>query len=204
MENKAMHPKESMEIISRMIESRKTNWNDNGHILRVWGWLILFASIAHFVLLEFQFYQIFWTPWLITIIGAIYTIIYFARMKKSQGKAGFLDKLSGFLWWLFAVNAFALGFGFTFFFGHMGTGIILILLGFASAIDGRIMRFRPMLIGGLLTNLMGFFTLGWMLLLYKDVVASQNFIILLVGIGITLTNLIPGYIMKREFDRKNQ
>jgi len=40
--------------------------------------------------------------------------------------------------------------------------------------------------------------------MYKDVVDSQNFIILLVGLGITLTNLIPGYIMKREFDRKKQ
>jgi hypothetical protein len=201
MENKNLNPRESIELISRMIDIRKTNWNDSGHILRMWGWLILAASIAHFILLEFEFYRIFWTPWLITIAGAVYTLIFFTRLGKKQGKSGFLDKLSGFLWWLFAINAFALGFGFTFFFGHMGTGIILIMLGFASALDGKIMQFRPMITGGLITNVLGLFTLGWMLLVYKEVVTEQNFLILLVGVGITLTNIIPGYIMKSEFKK---
>lgn len=198
MENKNMDAKESLEIITRMIETRKSNWNDNGHILRMWGWLILFAAVAHFILFFFELYNIFWTPWLITIPGAIYSLIYFSKLKKKHGKSGFLDKLSGFIWWLFAINGFLLGFGFTFFFGHMGTGIILLLLGFAAAVDGKIMHFRPMVIGGIITNLMGFFTLFWMLLVYKEVFESQQFLILLVGAGISLTNLIPGYILKKE------
>jgi hypothetical protein len=204
MENKTLQAQESIEIISRMIESRKSNWNDNGHILRFWGWLILFASIGHFTLFQLEFYKIFWMTWFITIPGAIYSLVYFARLKKKHGKSGFLDKLSGFLWWVFAVNAFILGFGFTYTFGHLGTGIILIILGFAAALEGRIMRFKPMIICGFLTNLLGFFTLTWMILYYNEIVTSNSFIILLVGLGITLTNLIPGYILKREFNKKKQ
>lgn len=204
MENTDMHPKQSLEIITRMIEARKTNWNDNGHILRMWGWLILLASIAHFVMGELEMYHILWLPWLITIPGAIYTVIYFSKLKKKHGKSGFLDKLSGYIWWIFAANAFALGFGFSIFFGHMGTGIILILLGFAAVIDGKIMRFRSMVVGGILTNLLGLFTLFWMLMVYYDVLENQNFLILMVGLGITLTNIIPGYVLKKEFDNKNQ
>ncbi|MEA1873407.1 MAG: hypothetical protein U9N51_03125 [Bacteroidota bacterium] len=202
MENKTLQAQENMEIISRMIESRKSNWNDNGHILRFWGWLILLASIGHFTLFELGCYNFFWTTWLITIPGAIYSLIYFTRLKKKHGKSGFLDKLSGFLWWTFAINTFIIGFGFTFSIGHLGTGIILLLLGFAATIEGRIMRFRPMIICGFITNFLGFFTLTWMVLYYKEIVSTNNFIILLVGLGITFTNLIPGYIMKYEFKRK--
>lgn len=204
MKNSEMTVQDSLEIITKMIETRKSKWRDNGFILRFWGWLVLIASVGHYTLSVLELYQYIWFAWGLTILGAIYTPFHVAKIKKKKQKAEFLDKVSGFIWWTFAFNAFIIGFVFTYFWGHLTTGMILVLLGIAASIDGIIIRFKPMIIGGIITNLLGIFSLFWAVQILRGVVESQNFLILLVGAGICLTNIIPGYVLKKEFKSNNE
>lgn len=203
MDTNKLSATDSLEIITNMIEARKANWNNNGHILRMWGFLVLAASIGHYLLSLFGLYNYIWAAWSLTIIGAIYTPIYYSKYKKRFGESSFLDKISGFIWWTFAFNAFAFGFGLTWIWGHITTGLILVLLGVVAAIDGKLMRFPAMIWGGIITNIIGVFALVWIMLVYRDIVHQQDFLILLVGVGIVLTNLIPGFILKRAYKTKH-
>lgn len=199
MKDKQMTPQDSLELITRMIENRKSNWRDNGFIMIFWGWLIITSSIGHYILHHLELYNYIWMAWLTTILGAIYTPFHFAKIKKNLKKGEYLDKISGFIWWIFAINAFTFGFIFTPYWNHLTTGLILIILGISAAIDGRIIRFRPMVIGGIITNFLGLFCIYWTQLYNNGKVESISFLILFVGLGMTLTNIIPGYLIRKQY-----
>ena len=49
--NKEMNPQESLQIISEMIQKTQDNIRDGSTYFLLWGWLTLFASLAHYILL---------------------------------------------------------------------------------------------------------------------------------------------------------
>lgn len=77
-------------------------------------------------------------------------------------------------------------------------GLVLILLGIASVTEGYISQFKPSIIGGVIANLLGFVNLLICYFVSYDdpMIWTYTFVVLIVGIAVT--NLIPGYIIRRR------
>jgi hypothetical protein len=184
--NENLTPKESLEIISGMIKNRKTRLKSNGFMILFWGWLVIAAATGQIILMLLELYNICWTPWLLTLAGGVFAVLYGRRCKEKRSEQSHLDVISGTVWLMFALNAMILGFVFLpLVLGVKYMGIVLILLGMASVIEGVVSQFRPSVIGGIISNVLGFVNL---LLIFFFLI-----------IGILVTNIIPGYIIRKRY-----
>lgn len=73
--NENLTPKESLEIISGMINNRKTRLKSSGFMIIFWGWLVIAAAAGQMVLMYLELYNICWTPWLLTIAGGVFCFL---------------------------------------------------------------------------------------------------------------------------------
>ncbi|HPE87549.1 MAG: hypothetical protein EOL88_15225 [Bacteroidia bacterium] len=197
--NENLTPKESLEIISGMIKNRKTRLKSNGFMILFWGWLVIAAAIGQIILMLLELYSICWTPWLLTLAGGVFAIFYGRSCKEKRSEQSHLDVISGTVWLLFALNAMILGFVFLpLVLGIKYMGIVLILLGIASVTEGVVSQFRPSVIGGIISNVLGFVNLLLFFFLKDDPMLWIYTFVLLI-LGIFVTNIIPGYIIRRRY-----
>jgi len=100
----------------------------------------------------------------------------------------YLDSMLIYLWWSFTFTLILLLFmtfyGFISF--EVMNPLIVILFSMCTFVSGGIMRFRPLIIGGLMGWILG----GAAFFVERD---SQ---LLLTALAIVIAYLIPGYILK--------
>jgi hypothetical protein len=154
-------PEESLLLISKTIEETKKRLQENGHIIILWGSLtfIVFFSQYVFELLGLhKKFDIVWTCVLFPL-GAIYTFIYTRRkIKKNNIPKTVLGITIEAMGWVVGMNLMILA---SIFSDHLGKAlapIILILLAMFIIVIGISIKFKPITIGGILLNLIGFGT----------------------------------------------
>ena len=160
MEKTSFTPEESLLLITKTIEETKERFKENGHILILWGCLIFIVISSQYVLSLVGLYKkidIAWTNILYSI-GVIYTIIYSRRENKKNNPKTVLSNAVGIMGWVVGLNFFILA---VFFGNQLGSAlapIFLILFAFFLIMIGVLIKFKPIVIGGLLSNLIGFAT----------------------------------------------
>jgi len=154
-------PEESLLLISKTIEETKQRFQENGHIIILWGSLtfIVFFSQYVFELLGLhKKFDIVWTCVLFPL-GAIYTFIYTRRkIKKNNIPKTVLGITIEAMGWVVGMNLMILALIFSDHLGKALAPILLILLAMFIIVIGISIRFKPITIGGILLNLIGFGT----------------------------------------------
>lgn len=154
-------PEESLLLISKTIEETKKRLQENGHIIILWGSLtfIVFFSQYVFELLGLhKKFDIVWTCVLFPL-GAIYTFIYTRRkIKKNNIPKTVLGITIEAMGWVVGMNLMILALIFSDHLGKALAPIILILLAMFIIVIGISIKFKPITIGGILLNLIGFGT----------------------------------------------
>ena len=154
-------PEESLLLISKTIEETKKRLQENGHIIILWGSLtfIVFLSQYVFELLGLhKKFDIVWTCVLFPL-GAIYTFIYTRRkIKKNNIPKTVLGITIEAMGWVVGMNLMILALIFSDHLGKALAPIILILLAMFIIVIGISIKFKPITIGGILLNLIGFGT----------------------------------------------
>ena len=148
-------PQQSLQLIEGMIKKAQNRFAENGHLYLLWGWVVFVCGILQFVLLHFFNYEHHYRVWTITWIAAIYQIVYIRKNKKQQPAKTYYDELVGYLWVTFAVLFFLM----CFIMGRIAettnkfylpiTPILLALYGMPVFLSGIILRFKPLIIGGI-------------------------------------------------------
>ena len=176
---------EQIEVISKVINSTKENLKPLSVNFIFWGSLIVVMSLMHYSIPQFIQYTeysslLFWT--ILPILGMIFTIIYNIKIRKILGYETYLNRVIKIIWgifnlsWLVIVVISSLN------------GInnpvpeILFLLSTTLITTGIIIKFKPILIGGILLML---FTI------YINFNPNINFLIVNI-IGVSLGMLLPG------------
>lgn len=176
---------EQIEVISKVINSTKENLKPLSVNFIFWGSLIVVMSLMHYSIPQFIQYTeysslLFWT--ILPILGMIFTIIYNIKIRKILGYETYLNRIIKIIWgifnlsWLVIVVISSLN------------GInnpvpeILFLLSTTLLTTGIIIKFKPIVIGGLLLML---FTV------YIKFNPNINFLIVNI-IGVSLGMLLPG------------
>jgi hypothetical protein len=187
METK-FNEQDSLRVIHEMIENSKAKISDNGFFYLLWGWLVLIASISNFILLKIEFEQA-WLPWPILMIGGgIVSGIAGYRIGKKAKVITFFDKAIIYLWYGFVVTLIIILV--TAGFGRMSwtatNTLIIALYGLGTFVSGGILKFKPLIFGGVFCWIISLVTLF----------IPELYSLLMVALSIIVAYLIPGYMLK--------
>jgi hypothetical protein len=196
MEEHNFTPEESLLLISKTIEETKLKFQENGHIIILWGCLTFFVFFSQYVLELVGLHKKFDIVWTCILfpLGAIYTFVYTRRkIKKNNIPKTVLGITIEAMGWIVGMNLMILGF---FFGGQLGktlAPIMLILLAMAITLIGISIRFKPMAIGGILLNLIGFSTF---------LIHPEYYGFCLMG-GAIVGLIIPGILLNQAKKREH-
>jgi hypothetical protein len=189
MENgeKMMTGEESLKIITDMINKTKVNIRQGSFHLLFWGWLLIFCSLGDWLLLKFTAYPHHYYVWFLVIPGAFVSMIYgFVNGRKAKVQT-YADGLYMWTWIGFLITAVVL---FIVQSDNMQyiTPFILLLAGFATFLSGFIIKFRPLVFGGIWF---------WIIALLVHL-AGPSYASLGTAVAVLIGYLIPGYMVRNK------
>jgi hypothetical protein len=186
-EEKMMSGEESLRIITEMINKTKVNIRQGSFHLLFWGWLIFVCSMSEYLLMKFTGLTHPYYVWFFVIPGAFVSMIYgFVTGRKAKVHT-YADML--YMWtWLGFLMA-----GIVLFIVHSKSletvgPYILLLAGFPTFVSGFIIKFRPLIIGGICF---------WIMAIVVTF-AGPSVAPLGMPIAVMTGYLIPGYMLKNK------
>ena len=186
----SFNEQESLQLIREMIDNAKARLEAGSFFYLLWGWLVLAATLIHFGLL----YTRFAYPWIvwpvIMVIGLAGTLYGIRKSKRKTQTKTYLATSIGFLWGGFSVMLFILLFAATK--GDIQWAVfnilIIALYGLCVFVSGGIIRFKPLIWGGIAS---------WVIAVGSLFIAPP-FIFLSIALSIVVSYLIPGYLLRNK------
>lgn len=194
MNQENFSPQQSLQLIDAMINKAKNRFSENGFLYLLWGWLILFCSVGHFILIKVNWFkhpELIWAScWLAVIVQVVYLI----RAEKKEKVKTYSENIISFIWVGFGISMFV-------------TAVILeklqlwdrlstfylLLYGMPTFLSGAVMQFKPLKIGG---------AICWLLAI-ASVFCYPLYGLLLLGAAVIAAWIIPGYLLKAKFKQQN-
>ena len=189
-------PEESLLLISKTIEETKQRFQENGHIIILWGVITFVVFASQYIFSAIGWYKkfdIIWTTALFPL-GAIYTFFYIRKnVKKKNLPKTIIGRIAETMGWAMGANLMIMGLFFGKQLGDAMAPIFLILLALSMIVIGSSVKFKPLFIGGILMNLIGlgsfFFT--------RDYHGFSMMLGALVGL------IIPGILLNKAHRKEN-
>lgn len=185
---KNLTEKESLELISKMINTAKTTISDDGIHYMIWGWGVFVAAIVHFILLKAGFQQSS-LAWVVLMpLCGIAAYIASRRQRQIRVKS-FVEEYLSYLWIAFGVSLFII----LSFMNHLGSDnaypVIMVLYGIGTFVSGGALRFLPLKAGGIICWVLAFFSI-WVDFEYQ---------LLCIAAAVLLAYIIPGYLLRKKY-----
>jgi hypothetical protein len=192
MEQNNLTHEESLRLIGGMIQTAQNKFTDNSSHYLLWGYLVALASFIHYVLIRLGLQELAWVPWpiLMTAGGIIAGIMGYRSSKKAQVTT-YTDRVAGFVWGGMVIVMFALLIQGASLGWQVVYPILMLLWGWALFISGGMIRFTPLILGGIYNWAMGIFAF------YQPFDVQ----LLLIATSMVATYLIPGYMLKLKVKR---
>lgn len=189
MEEREININESLSIIQSMVNKTQRQFSDDSFYYIMWGWLVLVASVAHFILLQMNVEQ---APivWLLMPVGGIVSMVYGAKQSKKEKIKTYVGTYMSYLWSAMGI-AMGVVLGMAFKIGVDVTYPLLILIyGIGTFVSGGLLKFRPLIIGGVICfalSIAAFFV-------------SFQFQLLFIATAMLVSYIIPGHLLKAKFN----
>ena len=171
-----------IETINNVINSTKDNLKPLSVNFIFWGLLITLMSLFHYVFpsLIHSFELLYWT--VLPLIGMILTVYYNIKVRKRAGYETYLSRVIKIIWGVFNLSwIYIIVLSFTLKSFHP-VPPILFLLSLILIITGLIIKFKPVILGGIFLTIFTFY-LNF----------NPEFNLLLVNVvGVSLGMLVPG------------
>lgn len=187
-----MEKEESFRIIEDMIATAKQEVGNDGQLYLSWGYLVLAAGLIHYALLSFTNFGMPWLPWpVLMLAGGVYQFIYVYRRERNKRSSSAIERMLSYLWIaVFIGLMMVLGLvGYKEFIveknGHLAYVLVLILYGIGSFVSGGVLRFPPLIVGGIFT---------WVIAIIAYQV-SFDIQLLLVSLAIVASYIVPGHML---------
>ncbi len=177
-----------LDLIYEMIENSKTQIRENAFFYLLWGWLVLIASLSHFILMKMGIYKSFLVWPVLMTAGMVISTIAGIRMGKRAGYRTHIDTAVIYLWWVFfftiiVILAFAISGKIAW---EIANVLIIALYGLGTFVSGGILKFKPLIIGGMCC---------WIIALCIFFIPDEYSLLLVAG-SIIIAYLIPGYLLR--------
>lgn len=182
-----MTPEQSLRLIDATIREAKRSFHKVHFYFLLWGVLFALAGIASFALMRAGV-ALHWLVWPAAgVVGGLVAGAHGARQGRQQGASTAMDRLQQWLWSAYVLTLVVLVVG-----AVMArldpNAVVLVLTGLPTFVTGAMMRFRPLMLGGVLfwvTGALLFFTL-------------QPYSSLVFSGAIVLGYIVPGFMLKQE------
>lgn len=184
-QEKQMTHEESLALIQSMINTARHKVADDGFHLILWGILVILCSLLNYFFFQAGYGNFSGLPWLfMPLVGVPIGIIYERKFRRTNGIRTVVDTNIKYLWWSYAAALFLV----IFYSGSIQVlPYILLITGLVTFASGLMLRFRPMIAGGVV-----FFVLTIVCLWVRPV--DQ---LLLEALGVFIGYIIPGIILRR-------
>lgn len=195
MEERNLNEKESLELISQMIQNTQQRIRrHNGMPFLVWGYVSIVVSVAVWYLLKTtQDYHWNYLWFLIPLIGYPTTI--FLLKKQEKGMKTYIDKVINYIWISLGTASMIVTVCAVFFYSLPVFFIMLLFVGAGTAMTAMITRFKLMIYIGFICMLSS------TLFLFPVVKGIDQ--ILLFGTIFFVFMVIPGHILYSKKDIDN-
>jgi hypothetical protein len=186
----SMTEKESMELITSMINKAKNRFTESGTLYLLWGWLIFLCCIIQFVGLHFLNYDKVYYVWYSTWILLIYQFFYISKRKKDRKVRMYTGEIIIYVWIVFVIT-YALLLFILFYNGALSciNPAILATYGMPTFLVGIILKFKPLKIGGICC---------WLFAIAAPF-ASYDYQFLFIASAVIIAWVVPGYIFQHKF-----
>ncbi len=196
MTDEKFSAEQSLQVIQSMIEKAKNQFSENGQLYLLWGWLVFVCSVTQFVLLKFVKYEKHYLVWLACWLAVIYQFVYLRKKNKQVKVRTYADHIIGYVWLTFFILMMLIGF----LLGHTGgneyykifSPAFLALYGMPTFLSGILLRFRPLVIGGIGC---------WALSVLAHFV-PYDYQLLLLSAAMVIAWIIPGYILRKKYQQQ--
>jgi hypothetical protein len=184
LQESSLSPRESLDLIAGIINKTKENFKANSFYFLLWGWLISIASISFFLLHQYTGFRYYFLPFpVLSAGGIIISLLWF--FKKTAVPETYQVYFFSRLWLVLGISFILVVFislsqkllPFTY---------TLILAGIGTLVSGLNMRFRPLVVGGIL----------FFLAAVSSVYVPDAYKPLLFGAVTVAGYLVPGYLLK--------
>lgn len=194
MDKNNLAPEESFDLINKAISNFKVNYKESAKTFLLWGWILTLASFSNFIILKILhakeaynlmgFYSL--CNWgVFVLIGSIFLFFMERKINKEKKVYSHLDSYIKKLWTV-AVASFFIAIILCIKLEIAPPPIMLLLGGIATTTSGLLIKFKPLIIGG-----MSFFVFS-----IATTFVSNEYIALIVGVAVICGYLIPGYLLK--------
>ncbi len=197
MQEEKISQQESLAIIESMINKARNQFSENGFAYLLWGWVILICSTSQFILQYIVHYPKHYLVWTLTWGAIVVQIVYYARKAKQRRVRTYTGEMIGYVWLVFVIMLMLCG-SLTsralqpdqYYISNI---IILILYGMPTLLSGIILKFRPLVMGGICC---------WLLAIVAGFL-PKDFIVLLLAAAVIIAWIIPGYLLRSRYKKEN-
>ncbi|HNR54408.1 MAG TPA: hypothetical protein PKJ19_04520 [Flavobacteriales bacterium] len=189
--NTDLAPEQSLKLIESMIRQAKRSFQRLSFYFLLWGVLLIAAMLATYLLRDMDPATGKGAPWGVAgFAGGFISMVYGARQGRRERVINAMDGLIGWLWASFVITmiitiAVSLA-------AHRDPGpMITLLTGIPTFMTGRIMRFRPLIMGGVI-----FWVAGAVMHFTQDAFT----ITMIYCAAMVLGYILPGLLLKRMED----
>ncbi|HMV09958.1 MAG TPA: hypothetical protein PK325_09080 [Cyclobacteriaceae bacterium] len=186
-QNDTLNPHQSLDLIASMIQQAKGNVQKSSFYFLLWGWTIVIANLGVYILIKFTDVKNPFIMFAITIPMAVVAVIYNNRQNKTEVVSTHLDKIHKWLWAGFGLNCALIVFVGKFI-GWMVNPMIVLMCALPTFITGVMLKFRPLMLGGLV-----FWIAGTVLFFLR---VEEQFLV--AALAISLGYLVPGYMLRKS------
>lgn len=192
MEEKKISEKESLELITRMIQETKERHNKQAAVpMLIWGYLTICVTLLIWLLCVIAFSPKIYYLWLLLpLIGgpATYWVV---RKQTYTGAKNYIDRIIGYIWTVFGYVALILSF-LTFVQPIQILFIIALLMSMAATLTGLVSKFKPLVICA---------SLGIVLSFIFPFIDGRMEQFPLFAVIFILNMIIPGHILHQEMKK---
>jgi hypothetical protein len=179
----------AIKVISEMIEATRNDVQDNSFFYLLWGFLVFAASLLEYCLLTLFHYPSHYIGW--PILMGIGMIISFVFIAKKFGRSDSRTYIGSFFKYFFIAWSLSLLLLLAFLIpnnNQLVQPIILTMYALATFVSGGILRFRPLIWGGIIA--------------WAAAVASFfspfDIQLLITAATVVVAYLVPGFLLKRR------
>jgi uncharacterized protein with PQ loop repeat len=212
-EEQQLSEQESLKLISQMINKAKNSFHDTGIGPMLWGSVIALCSLVTFARVQFGF-KLPFDIWLLTLLAILPQVIITYREKKMRRARNYDDAAIDYIWLSFGISIFLLthinivfisklenifkeyhtltGKWPDFNLNNYSASLMLLLYGFPTVITGAIMKFKPMLWGGIA---------GWLCCIISVYTPIETDMLLTAFAAVVMW-LVPGIILWGKYKKK--
>lgn len=183
-------PEQSLRLIDSMIAEAKRSFHRMSFYFLLWGVLLIIAMASQLVSMRYEWNDHGYVWGIIGILGGALSWVHGAREGKRETVSTATDRMLMWLWSAFIITMLITMFGAGIAGYSTPVASIMVLTGLPTFMTGQMMRFRPLVLGGIL-----FWVLGAACFFVAPMLMALLYIVAML-----FGYIVPGLMLKRQED----